>query len=333
MFSGDVVRLLVLLAVFVSIFMLAQSVLSVSAAGRAHSSAINKRLKMISVGADRAEIVGQLRKHDPLELQQLGFLAAPAVKLKRLLMMAAVPIGLMPVLLAMAAVFAVAVLVASMIVVSSGLSFTFGVIQMIFAFSAALAFGLPLVVFNIMAQRRRKKMQEQFPVALDIFVRALRSGHPVSSAIDLLTTEMEDPIGSEFGLVSDEVAYGMSLNDALEDMAERWDLEDIRMFVTSLSVQNETGGNLAEVLDNLSTVIRSRAALYLKVRALSSEGRMTGWLLTALPIIAFVSLFMINPEFYLSVAEEPAFFIGFPLLIGWYFVGVFMIRKMINIRV
>lgn len=333
MFSGDVVRLLVLLAVFVSIFMLAQSVLSVSAAGRAHSSAINKRLKMISVGADRAEIVGQLRKHDPLELQQLGFLAAPAVKLKRLLMMAAVPIGLMPVLLAMAAVFAVAVLVASMIVVSSGLTFTFGVIQMIFAFSAALAFGLPLVVFNIMAQRRRKKMQEQFPVALDIFVRALRSGHPVSSAIDLLTTEMEDPIGSEFGLVSDEVAYGMSLNDALEDMAERWDLEDIRMFVTSLSVQNETGGNLAEVLDNLSTVIRSRAALYLKVRALSSEGRMTGWLLTALPIIAFVSLFMINPEFYLSVAEEPAFYIGFPLLIGWYFVGVFMIRKMINIRV
>ena len=333
MFSGDVVRLLVLLAVFVSIFMLAQSVLSVSAAGRAHSSAINKRLKMISVGADRAEIVGQLRKHDPLELQQLGFLAAPAVKLKRLLMMAAVPIGLMPVLLAMAAVFAVAVLVASMIVVSSGLTFTFGVVQMIFAFSAALAFGLPLVVFNIMAQRRRKKMQEQFPVALDIFVRALRSGHPVSSAIDLLTTEMEDPIGSEFGLVSDEVAYGMSLNDALEDMAERWDLEDIRMFVTSLSVQNETGGNLAEVLDNLSTVIRSRAALYLKVRALSSEGRMTGWLLTALPIIAFVSLFMINPEFYLSVAEEPAFFIGFPLLIGWYFVGVFMIRKMINIRV
>ena len=117
MFSGDVVRLLVLLAVFVSIFMLAQSVLSVSAAGRAHSSAINKRLKMISVGADRAEIVGQLRKHDPLELQQLGFLAAPAVKLKRLLMMAAVPIGLMPVLLAMSALFAVAVLVASMIVI------------------------------------------------------------------------------------------------------------------------------------------------------------------------------------------------------------------------
>lgn len=333
MLSSEIVRFLALLAVFVAIFLLAQSMISVGVAGRAHSSAVNKRLKLIAFGTDRAEIIGKLRKHDPLAMRDFGIFAAPIAKLKRNLMMAAVPFGLWQVLLAMSVVFAVAMLFASMVTVSSGLTFSFGTVQMILAFSAALAFGLPLLAISFFAQRRRKKMQAQFPVALDIFVRALRSGHPVSSAIDLLTTEMEDPLGSEFGLVADEVAYGAPLNEALEDLAERWDLEDIRMFVTSLSVQTETGGNLAEVLDNLSVVIRSRTALYLKVRALSSEGRMTGWLLTALPILSFVILFTSNPEFYLSVAEDPVFYIGFPALIVWYLIGVMMIRRLVNIRV
>ena len=149
----------------------------------------------------------------------------------------------------------------------------------------------------------------------------------------MLTQEMDDPLGSAFGLVCDEVAYGAELTDALNDMAERWNLDDIRMFVVSISVQNETGGNLAEILDNLSKVIRERASLYLKVRALSSEGRMTGWLLTALPIIMFVSLFSINPPFYLDVAGDPIFYIGFPVMLAWYVVGVVAIRKMVNIKV
>ena len=144
---------------------------------------------------------------------------------------------------------------------------------------------------------------------------------------------MEDPIGSEFGMVSDEVSYGAQLTDSLQSMAERWDMDDLRMFVVSLSVQSETGGNLAEILENLSKVIRERSALYLKVRALSSEGRMTGWMLTVLPIFAFVSLFAINPGFYLNVARDPIFFIGFPALILWYLVGVLMIRKLVNFEV
>ena len=110
-----------------------------------------------------------------------------------------------------------------------------------------------------------------------VFVRALRSGHPVASAIDLLTHEMEDPMGSEFGVVSDEASYGADLHDALQAMAERWDNPDMRMFVVSLSLQSETGGNLAEILENLADVIRARAAMYMKVRALSSEGRLTGF--------------------------------------------------------
>ena len=128
----------------------------------------------------------------------------------------------------------------------------------------------------------RKKMQDQFPVALDVFVRGLRAGHPIAAALDLLTVEMPDPIGSQFGIVVDEVTYGADLRDALTAMADRWDLDDMRMFVVSLSVQSETGGNLAEILENLSQVIRERASMMLKVRALSSEGRMTAVMLTAL---------------------------------------------------
>jgi tight adherence protein B len=215
----------------------------------------------------------------------------------------------------------------------AGFPLTVGVFLLAFSFAAAVALGLPVMIINIIGQRRRKKMEQQFPVSIDIFVRALRSGHPVAGAINLLTTEMEDPIGSEFGMVSDEVAYGADLTDALDAMADRWDLEDIRMFVVSLAVQSETGGNLAEILENLSTIIRARASLYLKVRSLSSEGRMTGWILTVLPVITFVGMFLVNPAFYLDVAQDPIFMFGLPTMIIWYFVGVFWIRKLVDIKV
>lgn len=176
-------------------------------------------------------------------------------------------------------------------------------------------------------------MEEQFPLALEIFTRALRAGHPIAAAIDLLTKEVEDPLGSEFGIVSDEVAYGAELNDALLDLADRWELEDIRMFVISLSVQSETGGNLAEVLENLTKVIRDRAALFMKVRALSSEGRMSGWMLTVLPVLTFISVFLISPQFYINVSGDSIFLYGFTSLIALYLLGVYIIRRMIDLEV
>ena len=176
-------------------------------------------------------------------------------------------------------------------------------------------------------------MEEQIPVALDVFVRGLRAGHPIAAALDLLTVEMPDPIGSQFGLVVDEVTYGAELRDALQNMAERWDLDDMRMFVVSLSVQNETGGNLAEILENLSKVIRERHAMMLKVRALSSEGRMTAVMLTVLPILTFTVLFMFNARFFLDVANDPMFVPGFTILIILYIIGFIWIRKLVDLKV
>ncbi|WP_435200385.1 type II secretion system F family protein [Qipengyuania sp. 902] len=334
MLSAEVTRILVLSAVFASIFLISQVVLRFGIENRQHAGAVNKRLKLIATGKRREDVLGSLRKHDPLSNPvSAGFLTAPYNSFRRNLMMAAVPFNFSQIVLGMAAIFALVVLAVTMLAISSGFALSFGVIQLIVAVAAAVAIGLPVLAVGYLAQRRRKKMQEQFPVALDIFVRALRAGHPVASAIDLLTQEMTDPIGSEFGLISDEIAYGADLNEALEDMAERWDLDDMRMFAVSLSVQNETGGNLAEILDGLSKVIRERASLYLKVRALSSEGRMTGWLLTALPIITFVLLFSMNPQFYLEVATDPIFMFGFPAMIVWFLIGVFVIKKMVNLKV
>lgn len=328
------VRLSVLLGIFASVFLLSQLVLGRAWSNRERFAAVNRRLRMIRQGSSTEEIAQSLRKNAPSEFKNLPpALARTAQGFQRMLFSAAVPYSSGQVLLGLVVAFGAALALALLLVGYFGIVITAGVVLLMMLLAAAVTLGLPLMAINFVAQRKRKRIEAQFPVALDVFVRALRSGHPVAGAIDLLTKEMEDPIGSEFGLVADEVAYGADLTDAIEDMADRWDLEDIRMFVVSLSVQMETGGNLAEILENLADVIRARASLYLKVRSLSSEGRMTGWMLTVLPILTFLGMFSVNPGFYLNVARDPIFMFGLPTLIFVYFIGVFWIRHLVNIKV
>jgi len=327
-------KILTLVAVFGTVFLISQVAMDWSFSKTAHSKAVNKRLKMIREGTSREEILARLRKATPQQIAGLpSFLSGPVQGLEKRILNAALPITASQMLFIMlgAAVLIMAIILLGM--GGAGIAFSAGTFVLALLIAMCAAVFLPLMVISSIAQRRRKRVEEQFPVALDVFVRALRAGHPIASAIELLTTEMEDPIGSEFGIVADEVAYGAELTDALSAMAERWDLEDIRMFVVSLAVQNETGGNLAEILQNLSEVIRARASLYMKVRALSSEGRMTGWMLTILPIAAFLGLFTVNPEFYLSVAQETSFIIGVICLLALYAIGFFWIRSLVNLKV
>ena len=193
--------------------------------------------------------------------------------------------------------------------------------------------ALPMFFFQCQAAGR-KRMQDQFPVALDVFVRGLRAGHPIAAALDLLTVEMPDPIGSQFGIVVDEVTYGADLRDALPAMADRWDLEDMRMFVVSLSVQSETGGNLAEILENSRKVIRERASMMMKVRALSSEGRMTAIMLTALPVVALRSAVHRQPEILSRRGGRSGLHSRLcRILIVMYGIGFITIRRMVDLKV
>jgi tight adherence protein B len=327
-------KALILACTFGAVVLVVESAVRWLANSRAEGKAINLRLKLIAQGHSREETMSLLRRHSsalpaglPAALQRIG------QKFERTLIAAqvAIPTGrlMLGILLAPIGMFFFILVLMTVL----GAPIALGRLVMIGTFSVAAGAFLPLMLLQLKANRTRKRMEEQFPVALDVFVRGLRAGHPIAAALDLLTVEMPDPIGSEFGTVVDEVTYGAELRDALEAMAERWDLDDMRMFVVSLSVQSETGGNLAEILENLSKVIRERHSMMLKVRALSSEGRMTAVMLTALPVLAFSFLFIIRPDFYLDVADDPAFLIGFVTLLVMYMIGFITIRRMVDLKV
>lgn len=327
-------RVFALLAIFAAVFLLSQMLASSYAQRHSHRGAINKRLQMISSGQDRETVIGQLIKNRPTGFSNLpGFLGAFSQSLERMVFTANLPFTASQLTLAMGIGTVALFLLVALGSALFGFALGAGTILLAATFAIALAIGIPLLVISKIADSRRKRMEHQFPVALDIFVRALRSGHPIASAIDLLTREMEDPIGSEFGLISDEVAYGADLIGALEHMADRWGLDDMKMFVVSLSVQSQTGGNLAEILDNISKVIRDRHQMFMKVRALSSEGRMTAWMLTVLPVFGFVSIFLVTPQYYLSNAEDPVFQYSSVALLVMYCLGVYIIRRLVDIKV
>ncbi|MCJ2178708.1 type II secretion system F family protein [Novosphingobium album (ex Hu et al. 2023)] len=327
-------RLLILIGIFASVFLVSQIVIGFMVNRRAEQRAVNKRLSLLRSGRDTDEVLSILRRGTPPRLPEgAGPLGRAYFRFQQSVVMAGITLGPKTAVLYMGFGAVGVGLLLLFLVWHSPIPVTAGVIELILGLAIAIAVGVPLLVISRMAEKRRTRMERQFPLALEIFTRALRAGHPIASALDLVTKEVEDPLGSEFGMVSDEVSYGAELNDALLDLAERWDLDDIRMFVISLSVQSETGGNLAEVLENLNKVIRDRESLYMKVRALSSEGRMSGWMLTVLPILTFVGVFLLSPRFYLNVAGDPMFTYGFTGLIVLYFIGVYIIRRIIDLEV
>lgn len=327
-------RFLLLILIFAATMLAVEGAMSWIGNRQGVGRAINRRLKMIARGYDRGVVLSKLRRDTSDALfQSLGPLGTLGIRIERTLHGTGIGVPARFVLFGMIVATLFIFFLTILLTAMAGYAMGAGVIVMIAAFASCIGLVLPMMVLVRISQRRRKKIEEQFPVALDVFVRGLRAGHPIAAALDLLTVEMQDPIGSEFGIVVDEVTYGAELRDALQRMADRWGLEDMHMFVVCLSVQAETGGNLAEILENLSQVIRERASLYMKVRALSSEGRMTAVILTALPVLAFTGLFLINPKFYLDVAAERAFIIGFSILLALYAVGFITIRRMIDLKV
>ena len=332
--SDSWLKALLLACIFGAVLLAADALVGWLASNRTTVRAINLRLQLIGSGRSAGQVMNLLRRSEsaaptwlPLAMRNL------AVKFERMLIAAQVTMPT-PRLMTILVIAPFALLFALLMVLFAiGMPVGWGRLLLLATFAGLVGCLLPLMILQIRANRTRKKMQDQFPVAVDVFVRGLRAGHPIASALELLTVEMPDPIGSQFGIVVDEITYGAELRDALQAMAERWGLEDMRMFVVSLSVQSETGGNLAEILENLSQVIRERQTMMLKVRALSSEGRMTAVMLTALPVLAFTGLFLLNPSFYLDVSDDPAFVPGFVGLIVLYVIGFASIRRMVNLKV
>jgi tight adherence protein B len=192
---------------------------------------------------------------------------------------------------------------------------------------------LPYFVLRMLRARRQKKFSAQFPDALDIIVRSLRAGHPVPIAIAMVGREMPDPIGSEFGMVSDEITYGADLETAMRNLYGRIGSDDLPLFVTAVAIQGSTGGNLGEILENLSSVIRQRFKMRRKIRALAAEGRASAMILSALPIGMFIVVQIIAPEFYASVWHEQLTKIMLFSAAGWMSIGNLIMFKMVNFKI
>jgi tight adherence protein B len=170
---------------------------------------------------------------------------------------------------------------------------------------AAMFGGAPAGYLYWLKTQRMAKLERQLPEALELISRALRAGHAFSVGLKLVGDEAADPIGGEFRRVFDEVSMGVALHEALQNMTARVDSVDIRFFVTSVLVQRETGGNLAEIVDGLAGLIRKRLELHLKVSALSAEGRFSGIILFSLPFIVTFLLHQINPEYIGLLFTDP----------------------------
>ncbi|RWD71389.1 type II secretion system F family protein [Mesorhizobium sp.] len=191
---------------------------------------------------------------------------------------------------------------------------------------------LPVMAMRFMRKRRHKRFGIQLPEALELITRGLKAGHPVPVAIAMVAREMADPIGTEFGVVADEVTYGSDLVSALNNLFDRVGHEDLPLFVTAVSIQSSSGGNLREILDGLSATIRERGKLRRKVRAISTEGRMSAYILTAVPALLFTAIMVLMPQFYQDVWGEPKTWYMLSGAIFWLLLGNAIMFKMSNFR-
>ncbi|HET6969807.1 MAG TPA: type II secretion system F family protein [Phenylobacterium sp.] len=190
----------------------------------------------------------------------------------------------------------------------------------------------PLAVLKFQAGKRAKALGFQLPQALDIIVRSLEAGHPVPAAVALVGREMADPIGSEFGMAADEIAYGATLEQAVERMSERCQHPDVDLFAATIRLQERTGGNLTGLLKLNANTVRERHKMRLKIRAASSEGRASALILTSAPFVAVGMIMIISPNFYGEVIDEPIVKYGLAALGFWIFLGNMIMRRMIDMR-
>jgi len=203
------------------------------------------------------------------------------------------------------------------------------------ALGAALVLGVggPLGYLNFMAGRRSKGLSLQLPQALEVMVRSLEAGHPIPTAISLVGRELPDPVGSEFGMAADEIAYGATLEQAVGRIADRCRHPDVDLFSAAIRLQEKAGGNLTGLLKMLARTVRERHKMRLKIRAASSEGRVSAYILTAAPIVCFIFINVANKGYYGEVMHARFVQIGLGALCTWMVIGNLIMRRMIDMRI
>ncbi|WP_224549210.1 type II secretion system F family protein [Mesorhizobium sp. CA16] len=320
MLTGQTLLYFMYVLAAASVILAAESFYLSFAGRRARAGVINRRLQRLGDDTPAEQSLQSL-------LQERGLTASGdfifgAVALNRLYTQS----GVTGNPLAFAAAFLLAGLVLALLL---PLIFGFSTLAavIVFVFIGAV---LPLLVLKRARDKRILKFAAQLPDALDMIVRSLRAGHPTTVAIGLVAREMADPLGTEFGIVSDEITFGLSLEQAVRKLSERVGFEGLHLLSVSLSIQAKTGGNLTEILSNLASVLRARRTLRLKIKALSAEGRMSAWIISLFPLFMLGVLMGIAPSYYGDVWGSPLIFPAFAIFGFWALLGDFIMYRMVN---
>jgi tight adherence protein B len=287
-----------------------------------YRSSINRRLRLMKDQPDRQNVLIQLRRERGLTGG--GSYAMRFLSLNRLVLQSGLTLGVGRI--AFVAIGAAAIMFFAVWWVRDDL-FGAGVI------AVAAAAVLPYMGLILLRARRQGKFGAQFPNAIDIIVRSLRAGHPVPVAISMVARELPDPVGTEFGIVADEITYGADLETAMRNLAYRVGQEDLPLFVTAVAIQGATGGNLSEILENLSAVIRDRFKMRRKVKALAAEGKFSALFLSGLPVAIFFMIRYVAPDFYGTVWKYDMTRIGLGMAAGWMLMGNLVMYRMVNFRI
>ncbi|MEL7011812.1 MAG: type II secretion system F family protein [Pseudomonadota bacterium] len=319
------VELIIYVVIFVGVLLLVEGIyLTVFGKSIKLNSRVNRRLEMLDkAGGNREETLEKLRKEmtQHLKARNIPIYSILSTKAQK----AAIAFTPKQLILLMVGVSIFAFV---------GLTFTTGTETVVrAAISVAIGVGGVFVWISSKAASRMRLMEEQLPDAIELMVRSLRVGHPFSSAVNIVATEVADPLATEFGIIADESAYGRDVGEALKDMAERLDMQDLRFLAVAVAIQQQSGGNLAEILDGLAKVIRARFRLFRRVKAITAEAKWSGNFLSAFPLLALVGIQMVKPDYYDEAMLHP-FFIPACIAVGGFLVAnIFVMRSLVDIRV
>ncbi|WP_227271272.1 type II secretion system F family protein [Roseobacter weihaiensis] len=281
------------------------------------NSRVNRRLEMLDKGTGREEVLEKLRK----EMQQ--HMKTKSIPLYSLLGEKAQKAAI---------AFTPRQLIMIMVVLGmvAFLGLTVGTetsVPVRIMMSVGIGIGAVYFWVSHKANKRLAMIEEQLPDAVELMVRSLRVGHPFSSAVQIVSKEVQDPLASEMGIIADESAYGRDVGDALKEMAERLDMQDLRFLAVAVNIQQTSGGNLAEILAGLARVIRARFRLFRRVKAITAEAKWSGKFLSAFPIVALIVINVGDPTYYDEVRDHP-FFIP-----ACFAVGIFLGLNLLVMRI
>ncbi|WP_281972470.1 type II secretion system F family protein [Ruegeria faecimaris] len=318
--AGFDVRFVLALAVFLGALIAFEGLRQFMRRGENREEAINRRIQMLSEGKSGEDVLSLLK---PQEAKPL---------LRSFPLVGDLPLALKVSGLNMVPEMFLAGCGAAFLISAIGGSMVAGPLKVVP--TCALVFLIaPLVALGVTLRKRKAALIKQLPDALDLMSRGLKVGHPLNTTLQSVAEEMPDPIGTEFGLVVDQVSYGEELTTAIKSMADRIDEEDIQYLAVALMMQHGTGGDLAGILRTLARVIRARMSLRRKVKAISAEGRMTAYILSSIPVGIAVFMTIMTPTYYGDVADSPAFVPVMSVIAVTIVLNAIVMFKLVNFRI